>query len=154
MLREARTLAPGVPLVLADADRLPFRDGSVDVAALVTTLEFLEKPMSALEESARVAERGLVLVVLNRWSIGAFSRRFSPPSRRSLLGRARDFSRGRLRDALERSAGKRVLAMHWRSTLLPRPLDRILAPLPLGDVLGVAVELTTARTRAGDRLET
>jgi hypothetical protein len=153
MLRAARSLARGTPLVLADGHRLPFRDGAVDLSALVTTLEFLEHPTRALEESVRVSERGLVLVVLNRCSLGALSRRWGPQSRGSLLAGARDFSRARLRDALEKAAGERLLGMHWRSTLLPRPLDRILVPLPVGDVLGVAVELAAARTRAGDRLE-
>jgi SAM-dependent methyltransferase len=154
MLREARTLARGTPLVLADAHRLPFRDGAVDVSALVTTLEFLEQPTRALEESVRVAERGLVLVVLNRCSLGALSRRWGPQSRGSLLASARDLSRERLRGALEKAAGERLLGMHWRSTLLPRPLDRLLVPLPVGDVLGVAVELTATRTRVADGVET
>jgi SAM-dependent methyltransferase len=149
MLREARRLAPGVPLVLADAHRLPLRDGAVDVSALVTTLEFLEQPTKALEESARVAGRGLVLLVLNRWSLGALSRRCGPQSRGSLLAGARDFSRALLRDALGRSAGERVLAIHWYSTLLPRPLDRIRPPLPFGDVLGVAVELAPSGRGGG-----
>jgi SAM-dependent methyltransferase len=141
MLREARALARGMPLLLADAHRLPLRDAAVDVSVLVTTLEFLEHPERALREGVRVAARGLVLVVLNRCSLGALSRRSGPQSRGSLLADARDFSQARLRDALERAAGARLLGMHWRSTLLPRPLDRILVPLPAGDVLGAAVEL-------------
>jgi SAM-dependent methyltransferase len=141
MLRAARSLAAGSPLVRGDAHRLPFRDASVDVSALITTLEFLAQPGAALRESVRVAERGLALVVLNRCSLGALSRRFGPQSRGSLLASARDFSPARLRAELESAAGERMLGMHWRSTLLPRPFDRPLAPLPFGDVLGVAVEL-------------
>jgi SAM-dependent methyltransferase len=144
MLREARRLG-AIPLLLGDAHRLPLRDGAVDVSVLVTTLEFLNRPERALEEAVRVSERGIVLVVLNRWSPGALSRRWGPQSRGSLLGGARDFSRPRLGNALERAAGARLLGMHWRSTLLPRPLDRILVSLPFGDVLGVAVELANTR---------
>ena len=153
MLREARTLVGGTPLVLADAQRLPLRDGAVDVSALVTTLEFLERPERALKESVRVSKRGLVLVVLNRWSLGAFSRRWGPKSRGPLLACARDLSHSRLRDALERAAGERLLGMRQRSTLLPRPLDRILVPLPFGDVLGVAVELRERSEQGRGRLE-
>lgn len=141
MLREARVLAGSGPLVLADAHRLPLGDRAVDVSLLVTTLEFLERPERALEEGVRVAERGLVVVVLNRCSVGALSRRLGPQSRGSLLSGARDLSAGRLRACLARAAGARMLGMHWRSTLLPRPFDRLVTPLPLGDVLGVAVEL-------------
>lgn len=144
MLRDARSL-DGSPLVLADAHRIPLRDCAVDVSALITTLEFLDDPARALKESVRVAERGLVVVVLNRWSLGGASRRWGPQSRGSLLAGARDFSRARLRDHLERAAAERLRAMHWRSTLLPRPFDRLLTALPVGDVLGVAVELRGCR---------
>ena len=141
MLGEARMGASGSPLILADAHRLPLRDQSVDIAAFVTTLEFLESPRQALLESIRVAERGLVLVVLNRCSVGALSRRCGPQSRGSLLAEARDVSRNRLQQDLEEAAGDRLLRLHWRSTLLPRPFDRLITPLPFGDALGVAVEL-------------
>jgi SAM-dependent methyltransferase len=148
MLREARALADGSPLVLADAHRLPLRDGVVDVAVLVTTLEFLERPELALQESVRVAERGLGLVVLNRCSLGALSRRWGPQSHGSLLAGARDCSRASLRRDLEKAAGGRLRGMHWRSALFPRPLDRFPIRVPLGDVLGVAVELAR-RPRRG-----
>lgn len=148
MLHAARSLARGTPLALGDAHRLPLRDGAVEIAALITTLEFLEQPTRALAEAVRVAERGLVLLVLNRWSLGALSRRWGRQARGSLLSGARDLARPRLRSSLEEAAGERLLAMHWRSTLLPRPLDRILTPLPLGDVTGVALELRPRRPAA------
>jgi SAM-dependent methyltransferase len=152
MLREARGLASGSSLVLADAHRLPLRDRAVDVSALITTLEFLDSPDRALKESIRVAERGLVLVVLNRCSLGALSRRFGPQSRGALLAGARDLPRAHLQAELEKAAGKRLIAMHFRSTLLPRPFGRLLVPLPFGDVLGVAVELASQGSPAlGDR---
>ncbi|MEN8160303.1 MAG: class I SAM-dependent methyltransferase [Myxococcota bacterium] len=144
MLREARRHGSGSPLVLGDAHRLPLRDRAVDVAALIATLEFLDSPALALQESVRVAEHGLVFVVLNRWSLGAASRRWGPASRGGLLGRARDLSLRRLRRDIEAAAGARLRGMHWRSTLLPRPFDRLVAPVPLGDVIGVAVELASA----------
>jgi ubiquinone/menaquinone biosynthesis C-methylase UbiE len=65
MLAEARIL-DSVPLVQGDAVRLPFADGAFDVTALVTTLEFLERPREALAEALRVARRGVLLGVLNR----------------------------------------------------------------------------------------
>lgn len=64
--------------MLGDAHGLPLRDRAVDVTSLIATLEFLESPALALRESVRVAERGLVLVVLNRWSLGGASRWWGP----------------------------------------------------------------------------
>jgi hypothetical protein len=138
--------------VLGDAHRLPLRDRAVDVAALIATLEFLAAPEQALEEGVRVAGRGLVLIVLNRHSLGAASRR-RPGSRHALLRHARDLSLHELRRMIECAAGRRLRALHWRSTLLPRPLDRLVAPLPFGDVIGAAAELASPAPagRASDR---
>jgi SAM-dependent methyltransferase len=141
MLREAGRAPSGSPLLLADAERLPLRDGAVDLVLLVTTLEFLESPRLALEESVRVAQRGLVVVGLNRWSLGALSRRWGPRSRSALLAGARDLSLPGLRRQLREAAGERLQALHWRSVLLPRPCHRLLVPLPCGDVIGLAAEL-------------
>jgi SAM-dependent methyltransferase len=143
MLREAGRSQIGSPLLLADAHRLPLRDGAVDLVLLVTTLEFLDSPRLALRESIRVADRGLALVVLNRWSLGALSRRWGPRSRGALLAGARDLSLPRLQQELRSAAGGRLRSLHWRSALLPRPFHRLVAPVPFGDVLGVAVELTS-----------
>lgn len=141
MLCEAGARASGAALLLADAHRLPLADGAVDLVVAVTALEFLDDPRRALAEAVRVADRGVVVVALNRWSVGGLSRRLGPQRRGALLGGARDRSLPQLRSELREAAGSRLRRMHWRSTLLPRPLDRHPVPVPLGDVLGIAVEL-------------
>jgi SAM-dependent methyltransferase len=144
MLREARTRLPDVPLVLADAARLPVSDRAVDVVALVTAIEFVDAPERVLRECVRVAAQGIVLIVLNRWSPGALARRRGPSSRGALLSRARDYARCELTGMLERAAGHRLERMRWRSALLPRTLsarDARPTRLPFGDVLGVAARL-------------
>lgn len=139
MLREATRLGSG-PLLLADAHALPILDRGVDVALLVTTLEFLESPQRALRETVRVADRGVLLLVLNRWSLGAARRRWGP-SRGALLSQAHDRSFPALRGELLDAAGERLRTLHWRSTLFPGPCDRLRAA-PFGDVIGVAIEFT------------
>lgn len=67
MLQEARRLG-GAQYISGDALALPLADQSYDVAALITTLEFVPDPARALTEAVRVARRGLLLGVLNRWS--------------------------------------------------------------------------------------
>jgi SAM-dependent methyltransferase len=148
MLRTVRTLS-ATPLLLADAHRLPVQDGAVDVVVLITTLEFLECPGLALQESVRAAERGLALVVLNQWSLGAVSRRWGPQSRGSLLADAHDRSLPRLRQEIRRAAGRRLRCLHWRSALLPRPFARVLSRVPCGDVIGVTAELSSPGPRQG-----
>jgi len=105
MLAELRRRHAAIPVVVGDAGGLPVRSGAVDIALLVTTLEFLERPETALGEAVRVARQGLVLVVLNRWSLGGLSRRLGPQARRPILGSARDTSLVALRRMVRAGAG-------------------------------------------------
>jgi len=142
MLARARARLPGCPLLLGDAQALPLRDGSVDLVVFVTTLEFLPALEGALAEAARVARSGILAVTLNRWSVGALSRRIGPQARGSLLSRAHDLSLPVLRRALRKAAAARGLGLRSRSALLPSPLPAGPTRLPLGDVLGIAAELS------------
>ena len=54
MLREAKKRAAGAPLVLADADHLPFADGSFDMVVSVTLLQNMPDPGKTVRELARV----------------------------------------------------------------------------------------------------
>ena len=141
MLREAQRSFPRIPAVLGDADHLPFSNGAVDLALFVTALEFLDGPPKALVEAVRVARQGIVLVVLNRWSVGGFSRRWGPQARQPLLGRARDYSLRALRAEVEKATGVRLGPIRWTSALFPGFLWRFHGPVPLGDVIGMAAVL-------------
>jgi SAM-dependent methyltransferase len=148
MLAETRRRSPGIPVVLGDAHHLPFRDGAVDLALFVVTLEFLEDPPVALSEAVRVARQGLVVVALNRWSLGGISRRRAFYQRRHrLLGQAADQTLASLRALLRSAAGRRWQGTHWTSGLFPGLLWRMRVRLPLGDVIGLATRLTPPEGR-------
>jgi SAM-dependent methyltransferase len=141
MLAEARRRCPGLRLIAGDAHHLPIRSRGVDLGVFVLTLEFLEDPAMALGEAARVARRGLIVVALNRWSVGGLSRRWGPDARRPLLGRAQDFTIPSLRALTRTAAGARYRALRWASALfLHGPVARP-ARIPLGGVIGLSVEL-------------
>jgi SAM-dependent methyltransferase len=148
MLSVMRRCHPAIPAILGDAHRLPLRTGAVDLTLLLTTLEFLEDPPLALAEAIRVSRRGMLLVVLNRWSRGGLSRRIGPQARGSLLGRAADVTILALRAMARGAAGGRLQALRWTSTLFPDGLWSARARLPLGDVLGMAVVLGPPGVRA------
>lgn len=139
MLNEARRQFPRLPVVLGDAHQLPFRDACTDLAVFITTIEFLEDPVRALDEAARIARQGIIAIALNRHSIGGLSRRFGPQSRGALLGQARDHSAAELRTALERAALARLDRTWTASTLFPDGLSRVISHIPFGDVIGSAV---------------
>jgi SAM-dependent methyltransferase len=148
MLVELHQRVPELPVILGDAHRLPVRTGAADVVVFVTTIEFLEAPQVALTEAVRVARQGIILLVLNRWSLGGFSRRWGHQARRSLVGQARDYSLASLRALVQRAAGERLLGVRWASTLLPDGLWWVQGPLPVGDVIGMATRLVTPATRS------
>jgi ubiquinone/menaquinone biosynthesis C-methylase UbiE len=142
MLREARRLSPGLPLVLGDAARLPFADRALDLVLYATTLEFVDDPARALREGVRIARRGVIVVALNRWSLGGLSRRVGRQRRSPILGRAKDGSARSLRGALAAAAGPRLVELRWASTLFPDGLSALRLRLPVGgDVVGVAATL-------------
>jgi len=151
MLTEAKT-ANQIPFVQADAHRLPFADNVFDLTAFITTLEFLEAPREALAEASRVASRGLLLGVLNHWSVLAVRRRLAGLFRPSVYEEARFYSVGELRQLLHTAAAKarggrdgegwRII---WHTTLFPRWIPWEQAKLPWGGFIAMAL-LTSGRT--------
>jgi SAM-dependent methyltransferase len=141
MLAEARRHHARLPLVQGDAHHLPLRGRSVDLTVFVVTLEFIDHPAVALAEAVRASRRGVLVVALNRWSLGGLARRWASDARGSLLGRARDFTLTSLRALASAAAGPRLRALRWACALFPADLVAVPVPAPLGDVIGMAVEL-------------
>jgi ubiquinone/menaquinone biosynthesis C-methylase UbiE len=141
MLAEARRRCPRLLLVEGDAHHLPIRSRSVDLGFFMLTLEFLDDPRRALAEAVRTTRRGVVVVALNRWSIGALSRRWGRDARRPRLGHARDFTLLSLRRMMSAAAGPRLGTLRWASALFPDNLVKSPARIPLGGVIGLAAEL-------------
>jgi SAM-dependent methyltransferase len=139
MLNEARRY-DGTQYLLGDALYLPVADRSFDLVALITTLEFVADPARALAEAVRGARQGILLGVLNRYSMLALQHRLSG---KPLWHSARFFGPGELADIVEQAAGSRIRALHWRTTLWPIPGVSDLH-LPWGGFIGMAVRLREA----------
>jgi SAM-dependent methyltransferase len=137
MLAQAREL-DGIPLLRGDAYRLPFADAAFDLAVLVTTLEFLERPQEALAEALRVARYGVVLGVLNRWSLLGLQRRLVGLFRPTVYDAARFYGVGELKRLLWPIAEKQTRIV-WRSTLFPRCWPWRQARLPWGGFIGMVL---------------
>ncbi|MDL2210355.1 class I SAM-dependent methyltransferase [Desulfovibrio sp. OttesenSCG-928-O18] len=70
MLEKARTrMGNKATLRCGAAEHLPFDDGEFDYVAMVTSLECMDDPETALGEAFRVATRGVVIAYLNAWSL-------------------------------------------------------------------------------------
>lgn len=140
MIAQARHHAPDLPLVIGDGHVLPFQAGTFDLVAFIATLEFLADPDRALVEAVRVARHGVIILALNRWSLGGLSRRYGRQRTSPLLRQACDYSILDLRAAMARAASDRLRHLRWSCTLFPF-LGGTRAPLPIGDVIGLAAEL-------------
>jgi hypothetical protein len=86
---------------------------------MVTTLEFLEQPREALAEALRVARCGVVLGVLNRWSLLALQGRLAGLFRPTVHDGARFYGVGELKRLLQLIAGERAHIV-WRASVFPR----------------------------------
>jgi ubiquinone/menaquinone biosynthesis C-methylase UbiE len=126
MLDEARRSPerPAGGLLLSDGAALPFAAGSWDVVAVITMLEFVPDPSRVLREALRVARRGVLLGVLNRWSWLALQRRIQSWFGPTPYDAARFFSAAEIRrllaDTAESAAGGWRLQVETGSALGPR----------------------------------
>ncbi len=139
MLAQAQAL-DGIPLVRGDARRLPFADGAFDLTAFITTLEFLEQPVEALVEALRVTRRGVLLGVLNRWSVLGLQRRLAGLFHQTVYDAAHFCGVGELKRLLRSVAGGEGRIV-WHTTLFPRGWPWMQASLPWGGFIGMVLLL-------------
>ncbi len=91
------------------AEDLPFDDNSFDIAALITTLEFVDDVEKAIEEACRVAKDRLFLGVLNRYSVKGIERRLKGIFSQTIYNRAKFFSVWELKQRVRQIVGKTPL---------------------------------------------
>lgn len=137
MLAEAQQL-DSLPLVQGDAYRLPFTDGAFDLVAFVTALEFLDRPQQALAEALRVAQRGLLLGVLNRWSWLGLKRRLAELFRPTVYHDAHFYGVGELKRLLKSVAGEKAHLV-WHTNLFPLECGCTQLALPWGGFIAMAL---------------
>ncbi len=145
MLIQAQALGgdEAIAYVHGDAHQLPFADDAFDLVTLITTLEFLTEPETALREAARVARQGLLLGVLNRWSLMGLQRRLAGLFRPTIFDTAHFYGVGELSRLVRRAVGQ-VSWLTWDTTLWPHFLPH--SPLtghrlPWGGFIGMSVSL-------------
>ncbi len=146
MLREAKGRDEVAGLVQADVTSLPFPSGSFDLAALITSLEFVEDRLSTLAEAMRVARMGVLIGIINRsspmWILGRMDGRF----RKAPYTEAHFFTLRELKAMLEDLTSPEEPDIEWASTLIP--IIGGVHKVPWGGFLGLAIRLRK-RNRLG-----
>jgi SAM-dependent methyltransferase len=138
------------------AEDLPFGDNSFNYAILITTLEFVEDPLKAIEEACRVAKDRVFLGVLNRYALKGIQRRVKGMFSPTIFNKARFFSVWEIKQMFITHLGE--TPMSWRTVcqlpatpngLLSRlERSRIIQRCPFGTFAGVVVSLVPRfRTR-------
>ncbi len=87
-----RRLGQKVRLTRGFAENLPYEDNEFDTVTLITTLEFVDDPQTALKEAFRVARRNVLIGSLNRFSMGGLQYGVQGLWKNSIYSRARFFS--------------------------------------------------------------
>jgi ubiquinone/menaquinone biosynthesis C-methylase UbiE len=137
MLAEAQIL-DGIVLVRGDAHRLPFADGAFDLVAFITALEFIDRPQEALREALRVSRQGLLLGVLNRWSLLSLQRQLAKLFRPTVYDAAHFYGVGELKSLLKSVAGVKARIV-WDTTLFPFERPGPQRALPWGGFIAMAL---------------
>jgi len=142
MLYEARNMG-ALDFIQGDALKLPFLSRSFNVVALITSLEFISDPYQSLKEAFRIAQKGIILGVINRNSILGWQYRRTGGL---IWDSATFFTPKELKEMLQNlTAGNKKVA--YRTTLFPLyPND---LPLPWGGFIGM-VGVCLSKEGAGD----
>jgi ubiquinone/menaquinone biosynthesis C-methylase UbiE len=141
MLKEARKYWPQGELIRGDAHILPFIDRAFDTTLFVACIEYMKHPVYVLREAARISRRGIVIGLMNSWSIQTLRRRVQLFIGRNIFYKgARFYSVNEIQRILKTSFRDKKFSFLVFSTLFPFNMIKI-SSAPLGGFLCVAIKI-------------
>ena len=131
----------------ANAEDIPYEDNEFDLAFLINTLEFLDNPLSVLEEAGRVAKKGIFIIIFNSASRYCRWQKICGMFRRNLFSHARPYSLWEIKRLIKKAYGP--VPVTWQSEyLLSAFFNKLGIPLisrgismPFGYLIGISVTL-------------
>jgi len=146
MLEEARKLWPNGQLVQGESHKLPFRSGSFDVIAFIACLEYMPNVSKVFQEAARVARKGLIIGLMNKWNPSTIRRiAQAKMGRNPFYKNAKFYSILDIKRLLKETFHDMQSVDYWNTTVFPKALgNKESAFLPFGSYLGLAVKLRDA----------
>jgi len=155
MLDIARSrLGHKASLKAGSAEDLPFEDNEFDITTLIFTLEFLDNPLTVLQEAGRVTKDRIFLGTLNSLSLGCVLKRLSTLFKDSIFRKMHTFTLWDLTKLVRKAYGD--VPVTWGSVpILPflsrQHIGRIdkspeVQSYPYGTFLGLACSMTYALT--------
>ncbi len=142
MLKEAKKRWRG-DLVLGESHFLPFKDKSFDAIAFITCMEYMPKLEDVIREAARVSRKGLVLGLMNKWSLPTIRRIiqialgknpfYTNTTFYSILG---------IKKKIKNALGGNFKILDWNTTVFPRIFGKLKSrKFPFGAFLCLAVKI-------------
>jgi len=142
MVRQARTLWPTGDLINARSSNLPFRSNSFDLAMFVTCFEYMPDSVGVLVEAARVSRQGIVIGLMNAWSLPTLRRKFQMAfGKNNYYLNAHFYSISEMKKLVKKAFSDKAILVKWRTTLFPEPLhlERDTGN-PFGAFLSIAIK--------------
>ena len=141
MLAQGRALFGG-DLVLADSHHMPFKDGTFDAVAFITTFEYYRDPVKVIREAARVGRSGIVFGMMNRNSPKVLRRRVQEFfGKNPFYVTATFYTPARLSEIIAEALQGREYTLEWNCTGLPAWFPVQEWKVPVGDFFGLYVKL-------------
>ncbi len=144
MLEVAKQLWNEGRFINARAEFLPFKDKSFDVVLYVACLEYMPDLVKVFKEAERVARRGIVMGLMNRWSLPTIRRVIQVKlGKNPYYYNARFYSLPMIKKKLKRAFEDRNYEfLDWRCAVFPKVFGiKKLVKFPLGgSFLGFGVK--------------
>jgi ubiquinone/menaquinone biosynthesis C-methylase UbiE len=146
MLGEARKLWSNGQLIQGESHYLPFRSGSFDVIAFIACLEYMPNVGKVFQEAARVARKGMIVGLMNKWSPSTIRRIAQVKmGRNPFYKNAKFYSILDIKRILKETLHDTHSVDYWNTTVFPKALgSKESAFFPFGSYLGLAVKLRGA----------
>ena len=143
MLKEAKALWHDGPLFRGESSYMPFRDKSFDVVAFIACMEYMPSPVKVLEESLRVARKGIIIGLMNKWSLPTIRRIIQVKMNKNpYYKNAKFYSILDMKRTMKKALNDKYTIPLWSTTVLPRILgDLDSSYFPFGAFLGISIKL-------------
>lgn len=143
MLKEAKNLWPSGSLVQGESSYIPFKDKSVDVIAFMACMEYMPNSIKVLQEASRVARKGIIIGLMNKWSLPTIRRIVQVKMNRNPYYKdAKFYSILNLKQMLKGALDDRYAIPFWSTTVFSKIFrDLESSHFPFGAFLGIAVKL-------------
>ena len=129
---------------------LPFKDNSFNYSLLITTLEFTDDPIQAIEEACRVTKDKIFIGILNKYAVKNIERKIKGIFSDTIYKKARFFAIWEINNILKSLMGN--IPIKWKTSYQPLPiikespfknerLENILRKNPFGAFAGISAVL-------------